>query len=50
MLNHYTNTVAVRDIAMADIIKQVERFEHKYGEKAAACAIIAMIVYLVIAQ
>jgi hypothetical protein len=35
---------------MADIIKQIEYFEHKYGEKAAAWAIVAMVVYLVIAQ
>ena len=28
----------------------VQEFEHKYGEKAAAWAIVAMVVYLVIAQ
>ena len=44
------NIAIARDIAMADIIKQVERFEHKYGERAAAWAIVAMVVYLVIAQ
>jgi hypothetical protein len=32
---------------MADIIKQVEA---KYGEKIAAWAIIAIVVYLIIAQ
>jgi hypothetical protein len=35
---------------MADIIKKIETFESKYGEKAAAWAIIAIITYLVIAQ
>ena len=35
---------------MADIIKRVERFEHKYGERVAAFAIVSIIVYLVIAQ
>ena len=35
---------------MADIIKKIERVEAKYGEKVAAWAIIAMIVYLFIAQ
>ena len=35
---------------MADIIERVQKFEHKYGEKAAAWAIAAMVVYLVIAQ
>jgi len=35
---------------MADIIKRVESFEHKYGEKAAGFAIVAIVVYLVIAQ
>ena len=28
----------------------IAKFEHKYGEKAAAWAIVAMVVYLVIAQ
>ena len=28
----------------------VQEFEHKYGEQAAAWAIVAMVVYLVIAQ
>jgi hypothetical protein len=35
---------------MAAIIERVQYFEHKYGEKTAAWAIIAMVVYLVIAQ
>jgi hypothetical protein len=35
---------------MADIIKKIEKFESKYGEKAAAWAIVAMVAYLVIAQ
>ena len=35
---------------MADIIERVQHFEHKYGERAAAWAIVAMVVYLVIAQ
>jgi hypothetical protein len=44
------NTAVVKDIAMADIIEQVQNFEHKYGEKCAAWAIVLMVVYLVIAQ
>jgi len=28
----------------------VQHFEHKYGEKAAAWAIVAIVTYLVIAQ
>ena len=35
---------------MADIIEKVQYYEHKYGEKIAAWAIIAIVVYLVIAQ
>ena len=42
--------VTVKDIAMAAIIERVQYYEHKYGEKAAAWAIVAMVVYLVIAQ
>ena len=44
------NTAVVKDIAMADIIERVQYYEHKYGEKAAAIAIVAMVVYLIIAQ
>jgi len=32
------------------ILDAVQHFEHKYGERAAAWAIAAMVVYLVIAQ
>ena len=32
------------------IFDAVQHFEHKYGEKAAAWAIVAMVVYLIIAQ
>jgi hypothetical protein len=32
------------------VFDAVQEFEHKYGEKAAAIAIVAMVVYLVIAQ
>jgi hypothetical protein len=32
------------------IFEAVQEFEHKYGERAAAWAIAAMVVYLVIAQ
>jgi len=35
---------------MADIIERVQNFEHKHGEKTAAFAIVAIIVYLIIAQ
>ena len=35
---------------MAAIIKRLEYYEHHYGEKIAAWAIVAIIVYLVIAQ
>jgi len=35
---------------MAAIIKRLQHYEHKYGEKAAAWAIVAMVAYLVIAQ
>ena len=47
---HFMNTAVVKDIAMADIIERVQYYEHKYGEKAAAIAIVAMVVYLIIAQ
>ena len=40
----------VKDTEMAAIIKKLEYYEHNYGEKAAAWAIVAMVVYLVIAQ
>jgi hypothetical protein len=32
------------------VFEVVYNFEHKYGEKAAAWAIVAIVVYLVIAQ
>jgi hypothetical protein len=32
------------------VFEAVQQFEHKYGEKAAAYAIVAMVVYLFIAQ
>jgi hypothetical protein len=32
------------------VFEAVQEFEHKYGEKLAAWAIAAMVVYLVIAQ
>jgi hypothetical protein len=48
--NLYTNIVIAKDIAMADIIERIQHFEHKYGEKVAAWAIVAMVVYLIIAQ
>jgi len=32
------------------VFEAVQNFEHKYGEKTAACAIVAMIIYLAIAQ
>jgi hypothetical protein len=32
------------------VFEAVQHFEHKYGEKAAAWAIAAIVVYLVIAQ
>ena len=35
---------------MADIIEKLQHYEHKHGEKIAAWAIVAMVVYLVIAQ
>jgi len=35
---------------MADIIEKIEYYEYKYGEKIAACAIVAIVVYLVISQ
>jgi hypothetical protein len=34
----------------AKVFEAVQHFEHKYGEKIAAGAIIAMVVYLIIAQ
>jgi hypothetical protein len=44
------STVVVKDTRMADIIEKIQHYEHKYGEKAAALAIVAMVIYLVIAQ
>ena len=35
---------------MAAIIKRLEYYEHHYGEKIAACTIVAIVAYLVIAQ
>jgi hypothetical protein len=35
---------------MAAIIEKIQHFETKYGEKTAAWAIVAMVVYLIIAQ
>jgi hypothetical protein len=35
---------------MAAIIEKIQHFESKYGEKAAAWAIAAIVVYLIIAQ
>ena len=35
---------------MAAIIKRLQHYEHKYSEKIAAWAIIAIVVYLVIAR
>jgi hypothetical protein len=32
------------------VLEAVQNFEHKYGEKAAAWAIAAMVIYLIIAQ
>jgi hypothetical protein len=32
------------------IFEAVQNFEHKYGEKTAALAIIAIVAYLVVAQ
>ena len=32
------------------MVEAVQHFEHKYGKQAAAWAIVAMVVYLVIAQ
>ena len=34
---------------MVDIIDKIQDFEHKYGERVAGWAIVAMIVYLVVA-
>jgi len=34
----------------AKVFEAVQHFEHKYGERAAAWAIAAMVVYLIIAQ
>jgi hypothetical protein len=50
VLNHYTIIATVKDIVMADIIEKIQSYEHKYGEKIAAWAIVAIIVYLIIAQ
>lgn len=35
---------------VSDIFDAIQNFEHKYGGKTAACAIVAIIIYLVIAQ
>jgi hypothetical protein len=35
---------------MADIIERLQDYEHKHGEKIAGWTIVAMVVYLVIAQ
>ena len=35
---------------MAAIIKKLEYYEHNYGKKIAAWAIVAIVVYLIIAQ
>jgi hypothetical protein len=35
---------------MAAIIKRLEYYEHHYGEKIAAYAIVAIVAYLIIAQ
>jgi len=32
------------------VFKAVQNFEHKYGEKAAVLAIVAIVVYLAITQ
>jgi len=40
----------LRQFMASKVFDAVQNFEHKYGEKAAAVAIVAMIVYLVIAQ
>jgi hypothetical protein len=32
------------------VFEAVQTFEHKYGEKAAAWAIVAIVTYLIIAQ
>jgi hypothetical protein len=32
------------------VFEAVQHFEHKYGEKTAAWAIVAMVTYLIIAQ
>jgi hypothetical protein len=42
--------VIVKDIEMAAIIERLQYYESHYGEKIAACAIIAIVVYLIIAQ
>ena len=46
--NRYTNTVTVKDIVMADFIKKFENED--FRQKLAGWAIVAIIVYLVIAQ
>ena len=35
---------------MAAIIKRLQHYEYKYGEKVAAWTIVAIIVYLIVAQ
>ena len=44
------NIAIAKDIAMADIIERAQEIEHKYGEKIAGWAIVAIVAYLVIAQ
>jgi hypothetical protein len=39
-----------KDIEMAAIIERLQYYEHTYGEKIAAWAIVAIVIYLVIAQ
>jgi uncharacterized membrane protein YkvA (DUF1232 family) len=40
----------LRQYMATKVFEAVQHFEHKYGEKTAAWAIVAMVVYLVIAQ
>jgi len=35
---------------MADIIERLQHYEHKHGEKIAGFAIVAIVVYLIVAQ
>jgi hypothetical protein len=32
------------------VLEALQEFEHKYGERTAALAVVAMVIYLVIAQ